>query len=221
MFCDEADPSVSYDRDLRRLHLITRTKHPANRKETNDNEGCTSSWPQPVPFPCRGILALVSTGRPMSVGARACVSSLVRLLSASAGMCIRSSERLSGGGERQSRTSTRVARDVEERARIVACIKLGLEESEEVDPESTLHSLEERSGMTLERLVDTPDEFILALRYLVGLGSALVLDSIRRDLLLSSVGQSPLNSRVELFLLALDKDRQSVKASRGLAKHAP
>jgi hypothetical protein len=96
-----------------------------------------------------------------------------------------------------------------------------LEESEEVDPESTLHSLEERSGMTLERLVDTPDEFILALRYLVGLGSALVLDSIRRDLLLSSVGQSPLNSRVELFLLALDKDRQSVKASRGLAKHAP
>jgi hypothetical protein len=116
-------------------------------------------------------------------------------------------------------TSTRVADDVDERARIVACVKLGLEESEEVDADSTLHSLEERTGLTLERLVDTPDEFILALRHLVGLGSALILDSIRRDLLLSSVGRAPLNSRIELFVLALDKDRESAKTLRGLPKH--
>jgi hypothetical protein len=102
--------------------------------------------------------------------------------------------------------------------RILACVKLGLEEADEVDAESTLDSLEERSGMTLEGLVDSPDEFILTLRHLVGLGSALVLDSIRRDLLLSTVGRAPLNGRVELFLFALDKDRESRKASRGLAK---
>jgi hypothetical protein len=100
----------------------------------------------------------------------------------------------------------------------MACIKLGLEESEEVDAEPTLRSLEERSGMSLERLVDAPEEFILALRHLVGLGSVVVLESIRRDLLLSSVGRVPLNARVELFLLALDKDRESAKASRGLVK---
>ena len=101
----------------------------------------------------------------------------------------------------------------------MACVKLGMEESEEVDAESTLRSLEERSGMTLERLVDSPADFILTLRYLVGPGSALVLDSIRRDLLLSSVGSAPLNGRVEAFLMAIDEDRESVKASRALAKH--
>jgi len=40
--------------------------------------------------------------------------------------------------KRQSRTSIKVADEVEERARIMACVKLGLEESEKVDAESTL-----------------------------------------------------------------------------------
>jgi hypothetical protein len=97
----------------------------------------------------------------------------------------------------------------------MACIKLGLEESDEVDVESTLRSLQERSGMPLEMLIDSPGEFILVLRHIVGLGSALILDSIRRDLLLSSLGQAPLNGRVELFLMAIDNDRNSRKDRRG------
>jgi hypothetical protein len=90
-----------------------------------------------------------------------------------------------------------------------------LEESDEVDVESTLRSLQERSGMPLEMLIDSPGEFILVLRHIVGLGSALILDSIRRDLLLSSLGQAPLNGRVELFLMAIDNDRNSRKDRRG------
>jgi hypothetical protein len=97
----------------------------------------------------------------------------------------------------------------------MACVKLALDESEEVDAESTLRSLQERSGMTLERLLDYPSEFILALRYLVGPGNALILDSIRRDLLLSSVGHPLRNGRVEAFLTAMQEDKDSQRAWRG------
>jgi hypothetical protein len=113
--------------------------------------------------------------------------------------------------ERQSHTSTHIT-DVEERARIVACVKRGVEQSEEDDARSTLYALEEQSDKTLENLVDSPADFIFALRHLLGVESALALKSIRRELLLSSVGQAPLDSRVEEFLLALDKDTESVNA---------
>jgi hypothetical protein len=113
--------------------------------------------------------------------------------------------------ERQSYTSAHIT-DVEEKARIVACVKRGVEQSEEDDTRSTLYALEEQSGKTLEKLVDSPDDFILALQHLLGVGRALALRSIRRELLLSSVGRVPLNGRVEEFLRALDKDKKSVNA---------
>lgn len=77
--------------------------------------------------------------------------------------------------------------------------------------ESTLYFLQERSGMTLEKLVDTPDELILALRQLLGLRSVLVFSSIRRALLLSSIGHRPRNGRLEEFLFALFEAKESVK----------
>ena len=76
---------------------------------------------------------------------------------------------------------------------------------------STLHSLHELSGMPLEELVDTPDELILILRRLVGLGSV-VFVSIRNELLLSSVGHTPRSGQVEGFLSALTKAKESAKA---------
>jgi hypothetical protein len=118
---------------------------------------------------------------------------------------------LKGAMERQSRTSTHV-RDVDERARIVACVKRGVELAEEDDAKSTLYALEEQSGKTLEKLVDSPDDFVLALQHLLGAGRASTLKSIRGELLLSSLGQAPLNGRVEEFLWALDKDKASAKA---------
>jgi|SRR5580658_7920117 hypothetical protein len=113
--------------------------------------------------------------------------------------------------EPQSRTSTHTT-DVEEKARIVACVKRGVELSEEDDARSTLDTLEEQSGKTLEKLVDSPDDLFLALQHLLGAGRALTLKSIRRELLLCSLGQVPLNGRVEEFLRALDKDKESVEA---------
>jgi hypothetical protein len=113
--------------------------------------------------------------------------------------------------ECESRTSTHV-RDVDERARIVACVKRGVELAEEDDARSTLYDLEEQSGKTLEKLVDSPENFILALQHLLGAGRMLTLKSIRRELLLSSLGQAPLNGRVEGFLWALDKDKASAEA---------
>jgi hypothetical protein len=101
---------------------------------------------------------------------------------------------------------------LEERARIVACVKRGVEQSEDHDDRSTLYALEEQSGRTLEKLVDSPDNFILALKNLLGTGRASALRSIRSELLLSSVGQPPLNGRVEEFLQALDKEKESVQA---------
>ena len=77
---------------------------------------------------------------------------------------------------------------------------------------STLYSLQERSGMTLEKLVDTPDELLLALRHVLGVGSVLTFRSIRRELLLSYVGHHPRNGRMEEFLFALFMARESVEA---------
>jgi hypothetical protein len=84
----------------------------------------------------------------------------------------------------------------------VACVKRGVEALGE-DDKSTLYTLEERSGMTLENLVDAPDELILALRNFLGVGSVPIFASIRRELLLSSVGRAPLNGRMDRLLLAL------------------
>jgi hypothetical protein len=96
-----------------------------------------------------------------------------------------------------------------ERTRIVGCIKEGVATSGQDNDKSTLSSLEERSGMTLEQLVDTPDELFVALRNLFGLGSPLIISSIRRELMLSTVGNAALNGRIEAFLLALDKTKGS------------
>lgn len=65
--------------------------------------------------------------------------------------------------------------------------------------------------MTLEKLIDAPDNLILALRRLLGPGGGLALDCIRRELILSSVGHVPRNARVEWFLLALSEDRERHK----------
>jgi hypothetical protein len=94
--------------------------------------------------------------------------------------------------------------DAEERMRILACVKRGVAASRGDGAKSTLYSLQEQSGMTLERLIETPDEFVLALRHLLGRGSALIFDSIRSELLLSSVGHRPLNGRIEEFLIAFN-----------------
>ena len=72
--------------------------------------------------------------------------------------------------------------------------------------------------MTLEELIDTPDDLIVAFRRLLGLGSIPLLNSIRRELLLSCVGCHPRNGRVEVLLLAFDKERRSVE--RGLLSAA-
>ena len=110
----------------------------------------------------------------------------------------------------KSRTLTKVADDAEEKARIVACVKRGVEALE--DDKSTLYFLEEQSGMTLERLVDTPEGLILAFRHLLGVGSVPIFRRIRKELLLSALGHAPLNGRLEGFLLAFDKDRASANA---------
>jgi hypothetical protein len=65
--------------------------------------------------------------------------------------------------------------------------------------------------MTLEKLVDTPDHLIRAIRHILELESVAVLYSIRRELLLSSVGHVPLNGRVEEFLTALTNDKESIQ----------
>jgi hypothetical protein len=80
------------------------------------------------------------------------------------------------------------------------------------DDKSTLYFLEEQSGMTLERLVDTPEGLILAFQRLLGVGSVPIFRRIRRELLLSALGQAPLNGRLEGVLLAFDKDKDSAKA---------
>jgi hypothetical protein len=99
-----------------------------------------------------------------------------------------------------------------ENARIVACVRVGVQASKGDDAESTLCALEEQSGVTLEKLIDTPDELILALRHLLGAGSAPILHRIRKELLLSALGHIPANGRLEGVLLSLDKDRYSAKA---------
>jgi hypothetical protein len=76
----------------------------------------------------------------------------------------------------------------------------------------TLYLLEERSGMSLEDLVDTPDGLILALRQLFGPEGVPIFDCIRSELLLSSVGHPPRNGRVEEFLFALKKAKESAEA---------
>jgi hypothetical protein len=101
---------------------------------------------------------------------------------------------------------------MKEKARIVACVKGGLQASRASDATSTLYALEEQSGVPLERLIDTPDELILAFRLLLGVGSVPVLHCVRTELLLSALGGVPLNGRLEGFLLAFDKDRYSAKA---------
>jgi hypothetical protein len=80
------------------------------------------------------------------------------------------------------------------------------------DAESTLRALEELSGMTLGKLVDTPGELILDLRHLLGAGSVPIFHRIRKELLLSALGHIPANGRLEGVLLALDKDRCSAQA---------
>jgi hypothetical protein len=65
--------------------------------------------------------------------------------------------------------------------------------------------------MSLERLADTPDELILALRLLFGLGSGLIFSSIRKELILSSAGNPPRNGRLEEFSLALKEAKESVE----------
>jgi hypothetical protein len=101
----------------------------------------------------------------------------------------------------------------------VACIKSAAESSKGDDAKSTLRSLKEQSGMTLEELIDTPDDLVVAFRQLLGLGSIPILNSIRRELLLSCVGHYPRNGRVEALLLVVDKERRSVE--RGLLSAAP
>jgi len=96
----------------------------------------------------------------------------------------------------------------------VACIKSGAEASKGADAKPTLRSLEEQSGVTLEELIDSPGDLVVAFRQLLGLGSIPLLNSIRRELLLSCVGHHPRNGRVEALLLAFDKERGSVE--RGL-----
>jgi hypothetical protein len=112
--------------------------------------------------------------------------------------------RLKRREERRARTSTSLVYDAEERGRILACVKRGVAASKGDDAKSTLYSLQEQSGVTLDKLVETPDEFVLALRNLLGRGSALIFDSIRSELLLSSVGHRPLNGRIEEFLIAFN-----------------
>jgi hypothetical protein len=77
---------------------------------------------------------------------------------------------------------------------------------------STMYFIQERSGMTLEQLADAPDELILALRRLYGLGSGLIFSSIRKELILSAVGSHPSNGRLEEFLSALKEAKESVEA---------
>ena len=126
--------------------------------------------------------------------------------------------RLKGGKRRQARTTTVGSDDAKERARIVACIRDGAESSKGDAAVSTLRSLEKQSGTTLKDLIDTPDDLVVAFRRLLGLGSIPILDSIRRELLLSCVGHHPRNGRVEALLLAFDKERRSVE--RGLLSAA-
>jgi hypothetical protein len=92
------------------------------------------------------------------------------------------------------------------------CVERGLGSlGDDIGP-STLYFLLERSGMTREELADIPDEPILDLRSLFGLRSALIFSSIRKELILSSVGNHPRNGRLEEFLFALKKAKESVEA---------
>jgi hypothetical protein len=75
-----------------------------------------------------------------------------------------------------------------------------------------MYFIQERSGMTLEQLADTPDELILALRRLFGLGSVLIFSSIQKELILSSVDNHPRDGRLEGFLFALKEAKKSVEA---------
>jgi hypothetical protein len=77
---------------------------------------------------------------------------------------------------------------------------------------STLYFLQQRSGMTLENLVDVPGELILALRHLFGLGSVLIFDSIRKELLLPSADRSSGKGRIDELLSALKVAKESVEA---------
>jgi hypothetical protein len=119
--------------------------------------------------------------------------------------------RLKGGVASQVDTSTQVEDDDDERVRVVACVKRGVASSKKDDTEATLLSLQGLSGMNLEKLVDTPDELLVALGHLFGPGSALVFGSVRSELLLSSLGHHPLNGRIEVFLMALDKAKEPQK----------
>jgi hypothetical protein len=92
------------------------------------------------------------------------------------------------------------------------CVQRGLGFLGEGAGPSTIYFIQERSGMTLEQLADTPDQLILALRRLFGLGSALIFSSIRKELILSSVGNKPRNGRLEGFLFALKEARESVES---------
>jgi len=92
------------------------------------------------------------------------------------------------------------------------CVQRGLGSLGDDIGASTLYFLQERSGMTTEELAGTPDELIRDLRRLFGLRSGLVFSSIRRELILSSVGNNPRNGRLEEFLFALKKAKESVEA---------
>jgi hypothetical protein len=78
---------------------------------------------------------------------------------------------------------------------------------------SALIFLQERSGVTLRGLADTPDGLLLDIRRLFGPKSVLIFSSIRRELILSSINRHPNNGRLEAFLSALKKAKESVKVS--------
>jgi hypothetical protein len=115
--------------------------------------------------------------------------------------------RLKGQKYRQLCTSIEAIDDMQERTRIVGCVREGVAVSGEVDPKSTLSSLQERSGMTLEQLVDTPEELLVALRGVFGVGSASIISSIRKEVILYAVGRAPLNGRIEAFLFVLERTK--------------
>ena len=102
--------------------------------------------------------------------------------------------------------------DAEEKARIAGCIQRGVALFGKDFSNSTLGFIQERSGMTLQKLIESPKGLILALRHLFGPQSLLVFKSIRFELLLSAIGHYPRNGRVEAFLFALTKAKESMSA---------
>ncbi len=84
-------------------------------------------------------------------------------------------------------------------------IRRGLETIGESPARSTLYYIQTKSGLTLEDIPDHPDDFCRALRSIFGLGSLVLIQSVRDKLRDTPVANEEERKYLEAFLSSVEE----------------